>query len=103
MIAWIAAFFTATSVILGLILARVMDDRDEWHKRAAAHLRDAQEARLIVVTARKALERSKKEVEQARADHASAMDRIRRARTKIDKASGDKSKVAELWNDIFES
>jgi len=101
LIAWIAAFFTATTIVLGLILARTMDDRDRWNKRAAAHLMEVQEARAAAVMIRKALDRSKKETAKARADHEAARDKIRAARSKIDKAAGDAGKVAELWNDAL--
>jgi len=95
---WIAAFFTASAVVLGILLDRANDDRDRWSKRAAAHLSQVQEARAAAVKSRFALAAARKEIAQARAKADEQRARVRTARAELDRAAGDPDKVVELWD-----
>ena len=85
-------------VLLGLALARTVDERDEWQRRSQAYHIDAQEARQIVITSRAALTRAQKEIEAAQKREEEAQAKIKDIRRKLSAAALDKQARSDLWN-----
>lgn len=98
MIGTIAALIVVAS-LLGLALARTVDERDEWQRRSQAYHIDAQEARQIVITSRAALAQAQRDVEAAKKREAEALAKISHVRKTITSAASDKKAIADLWND----
>lgn len=99
MIVGIIGTLIAVSALLGLALARTVDERDEYQRRAEVYHIDAQEARRMVITSRAALATAQREIEAAKKEHEAAQVKIAHIRKTITAAASDKKAIADLWND----
>lgn len=89
----------AVAALLALALARTVDERDEYQRRAEVYHIDAQETRRMVITARAALATAQRETKAARDEHRAAQVKIAHIRKTITSAASDKQAIADLWND----
>jgi hypothetical protein len=89
----------AVAALLALALARTVDERDEYQRRAEVYHIDAQEARQVAIISRAALATARREVDAAKKEHEAAQAKIAHIRKTITAAASDKKAIADLWND----
>ena len=99
MIIGIVTTLTVAVVVLGVALAKISDDRDEWQQRSQTYHIEAQEARRVAITSRAALAKAERDTEDARIEHAAAQAKITSIRKTITAAATDTKAIADLWND----
>ena len=115
-IGFVTALIVAV-VVLGVALAKISDDRDEWQQRSQTYHIEAQEARRVAITSRAALAKAERDTEDARIEHAAAQAKAERdtedariehaaaqakitsIRKTITAAATDTKAIADLWND----